>query len=61
MIKVWVLWVYMGATYYGGGPMIVDNIATKEECIRLQNVMHEGNYVKRSKCFEVVKVKGSSD
>lgn len=61
MIKVWILWVYMSTPYYGGGPMVVDNIATQEECLRLQKVFRENSYVNRSRCLEVVKIKGSKE
>lgn len=64
MIKVWILIAYM-QTGYSGGPLVVDNIATQQECVRLAaNVRYiaedTNNYLSRNiptRCVEVWKVK----
>lgn len=35
MFKVWVLVIYMGASQQGG-PTVIDGIATRQECERIQ-------------------------
>ena len=63
MIKVWVLIAYMWAGY-AGGPVIIDNIASKSECERLvQSIKYLSSSDSRlysnppSTCIEVWKVK----
>ena len=60
MIKVWVLVFYMGVSGHqakAGGPMVIDNIATKEECARVHKLLGEWSYGKGGQCIEVWKVK----
>lgn len=57
MIKVWVLVFYMGH-HAAGGPTVIDNIATKEECVRIQKIISYNNRkANYSKCIQVEKVK----
>lgn len=59
--KVWVLIYYLGVTSYrseGGGPLVIDNIATKDECVRVMNELNNFESVRRrAMCIEVTKVK----
>ena len=53
-ITVWVLVLYM-STYQTGGPAVIDNIASKEQCeILVNEIKATGN---RAKCYVVEKVK----
>lgn len=57
VVSVWVLILsfYVGN---GGGSVIIDNIVSRDECLRVQNVMREDSYnVKSSRCVEVFKLK----
>lgn len=65
-VKVWVLVFFLVngnyPNYAAGGPMIIDNIATKEDCLRLgtQIKEHYGNSANLNKftCFTVNKIGG---
>lgn len=46
---VWVLFVF------SAHPVIVDNIATKEDCVRVQKALLADNHL-YSRCFQVGKV-----
>jgi hypothetical protein len=35
---VWVLVIYMSGSSHNGGPTVIDNIATREECVRVQEI-----------------------
>ena len=54
---VWVLVFYMGSSY-NGGPAVIDNIATKEECVRVQQIVLRAKRIDDARCIEVKKVKG---
>jgi hypothetical protein len=53
-VKVWILIFYMGGTT-SGGPAVIDNIATREECQRIEKVMGEVRGMTASRCIEVWK------
>ena len=61
-MSVWVLVFYVGAWTYGnhsgikGGASIIDNIATQEECVRVQQLLPLGS-LGFSRCIEVRKAK----
>lgn len=58
-VYVWMLVLYMsGSNISSGGPMVVDNISTKEECLRVQKLMREAPGVRYqySRCIEVQKM-----
>lgn len=57
MIYVWVL-VFYTSTYQAGGPAVIDNIATREECMRIRPMFDDGyNTAKPARCIQVGKVK----
>ena len=60
-VSVWVLVFFSGFTTYhgaGGGPAVIDNIATLAECQRLQTLVRETMPDRmNSRCIEVRKVK----
>jgi hypothetical protein len=56
MTSVWVLVLAVGIRN-GGGPTIIDNIVTKEECVRISEVLFENVRGSSSLCVEVRKVK----
>jgi hypothetical protein len=53
---VWVLVLYMAA-FNAGGPAVIDNISTKEECTRIQTEVLKSNRVTWAQCLEVNKMK----
>lgn len=55
MITVWILIFYMG-TVSGGGPAVIDNIASKEECVRLQEIVMKLDRTRDVDCIETRKV-----
>lgn len=63
MIKVWVLVAFIGYTHTGG-PLVIDNIATQHECVRLaDNIKYLAKnnpsiYLDaHTRCVEVWKIK----
>jgi hypothetical protein len=69
MIKVWILMIMFNYDSRGSvnGPLIIDNIYSKEECVRIQKLIttDENNHNKYGKfsvdilsnCIEVIKKK----
>jgi len=58
MIKVWVLVFYMSTGYQSGGPAVIDNIASADECQRVAKIMNEWKSPYAIvRCIEVWKVK----
>jgi hypothetical protein len=57
MKSVWILLIYMAGNSYHGGPVVIDDIVNKEECVRVQNVVAESDYVRTARCIEVRKAK----
>lgn len=55
-IYVWVFIAYVGAGH-GGGPMVIDNIVTKEQCEILINKVENSYWVRKPQCVLVEKVK----
>lgn len=58
MTYVWVLVIYMSG-YNAGGPAVIDNIATKDECARVQEILMAHNAVGANtgaRCIQVGKV-----
>jgi hypothetical protein len=56
-ISVWVLFVWMYGGY-GGGPTVIDNIATIQECQRVSVLIKDiYGHKAESFCLEVRKVK----
>lgn len=58
-LYVWVLVIYMGGTGQGG-PTIIDNISTAEECDRVAKVIYQSGaypFYKGLRCIQVQKVK----
>lgn len=57
MISVWVLVFWMSAGH-AGGPAVIDNIASQQECARIQSLVREiREFGATSRCIEVRKVK----
>lgn len=57
-VYVWVLVVYVATSGYNtssGGPMLIDNISTKEECERVQKILDSRDRVQYTHCIEVQK------
>lgn len=40
-MSVWILVVYVSTSIYGGGPMVIDNIASSSECERVRAILVE--------------------
>jgi hypothetical protein len=57
MQYVWVLVFYMAGGSYNGGPAVIDNIATKEECVRIQQIVLTAKRIDDARCIEVRKVR----
>ena len=55
MIAVWILVFYVSGTG-NGGPAVIDNIASQEECVRIQKIVNKMGGAS-SRCIEVRKVK----
>jgi len=53
-MKVWVLLIYM-SWYNTGGPVVIDNIATQQECVRIQQIVRARSEYRSSQCMEVHK------
>ena len=58
MQYVWVLVIYMSGNGHNGGPTVIDNIATQEECVRVSQVVAQSNRTDSLRCIQVKKVKG---
>ena len=59
MQYVWVLVFYMAGSSHNGGPAVIDNIATKEECVRIQQLVLGAKRIDDARCIEVRKVRGN--
>ena len=57
MQYVWVLVIYMSSGGHNGGPTVIDNIATQEECVRVSQVVAQSNRVDSLKCIQVRKLR----
>lgn len=55
-IYVWVLVIYMSGGR-DGGPTMIDNISTMQECQRVSQVIRESYLVNSTRCIQVQKVK----
>jgi hypothetical protein len=57
-MTVWVLVFYM-VGYYGGGPAVIDNIATMQECERIRTAVMEIRAAQHNtaRCIEVRKTR----
>lgn len=56
----WILIMYIGsATAGGGGPSVIDNIATEEECVMLKEKLPKPYFAStiKAECVKVQKVK----
>lgn len=55
-MKVWILILYLSG-YNQGGPTVIDNIISKEECARVQKVFEDSTWSlsSKSRCVEVLK------
>lgn len=56
MIYVWVLVFYTSASQ-AGGPAVIDNIATRDECMRIRPMFDDDRTGKLARCIQVGKVK----
>lgn len=56
MIFVWIL-VFYTSTYQAGGPAVIDNIATRDECMRIRPMFDDDRTGKPARCIQVGKVK----
>jgi hypothetical protein len=54
---VWVLIIFMSRTAHNGGPVVIDNIASMQECVRVQEVVKQSLMVDSTRCIEVKKGK----
>lgn len=60
MTYVWVLVIYMTGGSHGGGPAIIDNIASRDECVRAQELLVAQSQVGAwigARCIQVGKVR----
>lgn len=57
MIYVWVLVFYVSITSNTGGPAVIDNIATREECMRIRPMFDDDRTGRQAHCIQVGKVK----
>lgn len=55
-IYVWVLVIYMSGGR-DGGPTMIDNISTMQECQRVSQVIRESYLIESTRCIQVQKVK----
>lgn len=55
---VWILVFYMSGSSHNGGPAVIDNIATMEECVRVQKIVLDSRRADSARCIEIRKVKG---
>jgi hypothetical protein len=57
-MTVWVLVFYM-AGYSGGGPAVIDNIATMQECERIRTAVMEirASQNNTARCIQVRKIR----
>jgi hypothetical protein len=57
MTSVWILVFYM-AGYQAGGPAVIDNISTQQECERVAALLSDlRRWSSDSRCIEVRKIK----
>jgi hypothetical protein len=57
MTSVWILVFYM-AGYQAGGPAVIDNISTQQECERVAALLSDlRRWSNDSRCIEVRKIK----
>jgi hypothetical protein len=56
-MSVWVLVFYMATGFESGGPAVIDNIATMEECQRISTLIPTYGYSQPARCIEVRKAK----
>ncbi len=54
-VSVWVLVFYISG-YSAGGPSVIDNIATLQECQRVAGLLPK-NSEDRTRCIEVLKTR----
>lgn len=59
MQYVWVLVFYMSGSSHNGGPAVIDNIATREECVRIQHIVLRASRIEDARCIEIRKVRGN--
>ena len=57
MIYVWVLVFYVSHGSNAGGPSVIDNIATRDECMRIRPMFDDDRTGKLARCIQVGKVK----
>lgn len=56
MIYVWVIVFYVSHPQ-AGGPAVIDNIATRDECMRIRPMFDDDRTGKPARCIQVGKVK----
>lgn len=59
MQYVWVLVFFMSGSSHNGGPAVIDNIATREECVRIQEIVLRSKRGDDARCIEIRKVRGN--
>jgi hypothetical protein len=59
IVSTWMLALFISSpnSGTGGGPMVIENLASQEECLRIQQVFERQMRVNRSVCVEVRKAK----
>lgn len=57
MQYVWVLVFFMSGSSHNGGPAVIDNIATREECVRIQQIVLGARRGDDARCIEIRKVR----
>ena len=59
IISTWMLAMFISSnnTNNAGGPLVIENIANQQECLRVQQVFERQLRVNRSVCIEVRKEK----
>jgi len=59
IVSTWMLALFISSPHNSGagGPMVIDNIANQQECMRVQEVFERQMRSVRSVCIEVRKAK----
>jgi len=59
VISTWMLALFVSSSVNSaaGGPLVIENMASREECLRVQEVFYRQMNVRRSVCIEVRKAK----
>lgn len=57
MTYAWILVFYVSAGNQAGGPAVIDNIATRDECMRIRPMFDDDRTGKSARCVQIAKFK----